>query len=219
MGARPATSDHKQKKPLEQRVRVFLDDEPIEALEDAREELSDAEAHAEKRYQTRLALARQANTTPTELMTIEKSLDDERIAAVKDKRDAVEAAEKAVLEASQLYVFRSPRIQHDGQELRGNRAFQQLISDHPPEDEDHDDARLITGRPEALARWHTATFAPALIAACCTEPKLTIKQATEIYEDWTDAESGELFTAALSVCEGSRQVALGKSSRAASKRG
>jgi hypothetical protein len=35
---RPPTFDHLRKKPLEQRVRVYLDDDVIEALNDARAE-------------------------------------------------------------------------------------------------------------------------------------------------------------------------------------
>lgn len=209
MTGRPATFDHLRKKPLEQRVTVYLDDAPIEALADARAELAAAEATAEQKYQRRLTLARQANPTPSELLTIEAGLDQERDAALTPYRRAVEAAEEAVRESTQTFVFRSP----------GSKAFEDLIAEHPPTDDDHDDARKMTGRPEALARWHTDTFGPALLAACCIDPKLTVDEATAIYTDWTDTEAGELFAAALAVCQGIRQVDLGKASGPARKRG
>jgi hypothetical protein len=124
-----------------------------------------------------------------------------------------------VLAASREYVFRSPRIERDGKTIRGRRAFETLAAEHPPTDDDHDDTRKMTGRPEALARWKTDTFTPALLAACCTDPPLSLDDATEIYEEWTDGEIGELVSAAFVVSQGARQVDLGKASRAASKRG
>jgi hypothetical protein len=174
------TFDHLRKKPIEQRVTVYLDDEPIEALSEAREELAAAQAIADAMYDRRLALARAANPPASELMTIEGGLDAERAASTADARAAVDAAEQAVRESAQLFVFRSP----------GRKAFEDLIAEHPPTDDDHDDARKTTGRPEALARWHSDTFTPALLAATCVDPKLTVDEAQAIYDEWTDAEVG-----------------------------
>lgn len=209
MGQRPQTFDHLRKKPLEQRVTVYLDDDPIDALADAREQLAAAQAIADATYDRRLALARAASPPVSELMTIEGGLDAERAAATADARAGVDAAEQAVRDSAQTFVFRSP----------GRKAFEDLVAEHPPEEGDHDDARKTTGRPEALARWHSDTFTPALLAATCVDPKLTVEEAQAIYDEWTDAEVSALVAAALTVCQGARAVDVGKASRAASKRG
>jgi hypothetical protein len=219
MSDRPPTFDHQQKKPLERRVRVYLDDEPIETLEDARAALTEAETDAEQVYQRRLTLAKSASPTPPELLTIDDGLSRERDQALEPLRKAIADAEAAVLEASRVFVLRSPRIERDGKVLKGHRAFEELIAEHPPQDSDHDDSRRMTGRPEALARWHTDSFTPALLAACCVDPVLTVDEATTVYEDWTDGELGELVAAAFAVSQGARQVDVGKASRAASTRG
>lgn len=209
MPDRPPTFDHLRKKPLEQRVTVVLDDDVIDTLNDARADLADAEQKADAVYERKLTLARSANPPASELLTIEARLDAERETALTDLRAAVDTAEQAVRAASQTFVFRSP----------GRKGFEDLIAEHPPTDDDHDDTRRMTGRPEALARWHSDTFTPALIAACAVDPKISPEQADAMYADWTDAEIGELFGAAIAVCQGARQVDLGKASRAASKRG
>lgn len=209
MAGRPPTFDHLRKKPIEQRVTVYLDDDPIDALEDARAELAAAQVAADAIYDRRLALARAANPPASELLTIESGLDRDRQAATADARAAVDAAEQAVRASAQTFVFRSP----------GRKAFEDLVAAHPPTDDDHDDARKTTGRPESLARWHSDTFTPALLAATCVDPKLTDDEAHAIYDEWTDAEVGGLIAAALTVCQGTRQVDLGKASRAATNSG
>lgn len=219
MASRPSTTDHLQKKPLERRVRVYLDDEPIFALEEARAELAAVEADARQVYEQRFARVRSAAATAAELVDIDRGLMAEMEQACEPARKAVADAEAAVLEASRVYTLRSPHIERDGKPLRGRRAFEQLIAEHPPSDDDHDDARKAIGRPEALARWHADTFTPALIAACCADPALTVEQATEMYEEWTDGEISEIFAAAIAVSQGTRQVDLGKASRAASTPG
>jgi hypothetical protein len=206
---RPQPQDHKRKKPIQQRVRIFLEDDPIEALNTARAELAEGERHAQQTYERRLTIARTANPPATELLDIEAGLHCDREAELEPLQKAVEAAEDAALATSQEYVFRSI----------GPKAFHDLIAAHEPTDEDHDDQRLATGRPEAVARWHSDTFIPALIAASCTSPKVSVAQATEMYEEWNDAEVGELFAAALVVNQGARRVDLGKALQRARTRG
>lgn len=219
MAGRPPTFDHQQKKPLERRVRVYLDDEPIDALRVARDDLTDAETDADAAYDRRLALVRAANPPASELLTIEAGLHRDREEALAPYREKVDSAERAVLAASREFVFRSPQIERDGETIRGNRAFQEIVSEHPPTDEDHDQVRKATGRPEALASWNRTTFAPALVAATCVDPVLSDEQAQEMFADWNDAEVDELLAAALTVSQSARQVDLGKASRAANKRG
>jgi hypothetical protein len=89
-----------------------------------------------------------------------------------------------------------------------------------------------------LALWHDETFEPALISLCCigaaltvgdadklranlpgrnAEPALTIEDASELRDEWTDSEWDQLWDAAILVSRGVRQVDLGKASRAANK--
>ena len=62
-------------------------------------------------------------------------------------------------------------------------------------------------KPTALQREQGAaydvdTFAPALIAACSLEPKLTPDDAREIYnsDEWSSGEVGGLFVECLRLC-------------------
>lgn len=199
----------RQKKPLQQRVTIYLDDEPLEALGDARTALAQAERSAQDTYERKLALVKATAPPAVELLKHEEQLRAQMEASLTEARAAVEVAEDAVREASQEYVFRSP----------GRRRFEDLVAAHEPTDDDHDRIRTATGRAEALARWHDETFIPALIAMCAVDPEVSLDEARVIYDEWTDSEIDRLFSAALLVCEGARHVDLGKGSRAASKRG
>jgi len=56
----------------------------------------------------------------------------------------------------------------------------------------------------------TQSFAPALISACLDEPKVTVDDATTIWEEWPREESMTLYAACVNVCVGSRLEVLGK---------
>lgn len=103
----------------------------------------------------------------------------------------------------------------------GREGWEQLIDDHQPTDEQQDEHRqeqldrnvpplMITG-----LRWNTETFAPALIAAACIDPPVTVEQATRLWTDpaWSARECRELFDAALEVNDPMREAwsaSLGK---------
>jgi hypothetical protein len=222
-------SSKSKKKPLVRRVTVYTDDAPLLALGDARDELETAEIDAKARYEQRISLVRAVNPSAVELLTTETSLHTEQQAYLQPYRDALTAAEDAVRAASEQYVFKSP----------GHRAYQDLLAEHPPTEDDHDRARKVTGRAETLALWHDETFEPALISMCCigagltveeadklvanlpprnTERALSIDEASELRDEWTDAEWDQLWDAAILVSRGVRQVDLGKSSRPVSQR-
>lgn len=202
-------SSKSKKKPLVRRVEIVTDDEVIEALGAARAELADAEQDAKQVYDRRIALARSANPPAAELLAIDERLDAEREEKLKPFREAVEAAEAAVRDATETYVFRS----------KGHRAYQDLLTakEHVPTEEDHDATRKMTGQAEALALWHAETFEPALVALTCIEPSLTVEEATELRDEWNDDEFQQLFNAAYIVSRGRRQVDLGKALRAVPK--
>lgn len=45
--------------------------------------------------------------------------------------------------------------------------------------------------------WNPDTFPPALIAQSLVEPEMTLEQATELWEEWSDAEAGTIFDLCL----------------------
>lgn len=221
-------SSKSKKKPLVCGVTIYTDDAPLLILEEARAALEAAERDAKDRYEQRLAIIRGSNPPADELLKHEARLHQERETAAQPQRDAVTAAEDAVRDASEIYLFKSP----------GYRAYQDLLAEHPPTEEDHDRARKVTGRAETLALWHDETFEPALISLTCigagltvdeadklrenlpgrnVEAALTVEEAAELRNDWTDSEWDQLWDAAILVSRGVRQVNLGKASRAASK--
>lgn len=65
--------------------------------------------------------------------------------------------------------------------------YRALLDDHPPVKEGAD--------------WNADTFPPALIAACCAEPSMTVEQAQQMWDEWEAGETGRLFLAAWQVNE------------------
>lgn len=179
---RPPTWDHLKsaKKPLEIRIPVYLDGEPIERLEKIR---IDAEA-AKTRH---MAL----KGTPAE----PDALDDlERMEA------DLSSAEEAVRESTATFLIRKPSP-------KGRKRYEALVEAHPPTDEQVAKAKEDgQDRPQ----YDAETFAPALLSMCCAEPLLTVEEATDLFEDWSITECSELFSACLAVCNGRRTVDLGK---------
>lgn len=87
----------------------------------------------------------------------------------------------------------------------GRNALARLTDAHPPTDEQVEEAAAEErGRPD----YDPATFAPALLAAACIAPALTVEDFEGVYasEAWNDDERGALFAAALSVCTRARPL-------------
>lgn len=74
----------------------------------------------------------------------------------------------------------------------GRRQFNELLESAPPKEED------IEFDPDI--------FIPALLAAGCVEPGLTLEQAQRIYDEWTDAEVTALFLAAFGANRTARDI-------------
>ncbi len=76
-------------------------------------------------------------------------------------------------------------------EALGNKAYSDLIDEHPPTDEQ------ITefGRLE----WNPETFPPAVIQASCIEPELTPDDVEHIMEEFSSGDVQALFNTALLV--------------------
>ena len=69
------------------------------------------------------------------------------------------------------------------------KQYRELLETHPPADSDE------------KADWDAETFPPALIAASCVDPELTLEQAQQIWDEWEAAEAGPLFLACWGLNE------------------
>lgn len=72
------------------------------------------------------------------------------------------------------------------------KAYDDLLAAHPPTKEQKAEGE----------GYNPDTFAPAVIAAVVTEPKLTVEQATEIWtgETWNRGELRDLFLGCVNLC-------------------
>lgn len=74
----------------------------------------------------------------------------------------------------------------------GSQDYDDLLAANPPTNEQKREGN--TYNPD--------TFAPALIAACAIEPKMTNAEAKKLWtsSDWSRGEVTELFLACIEVC-------------------
>lgn len=79
-----------------------------------------------------------------------------------------------------------------------SKDYDDLIAEHPPTATDK----------KAGQTYNMETFAPALIAAVSSVPKMTAAQATRIYKSaaWSGGEVGNLFMNAVRVCNAGLDV-------------
>jgi hypothetical protein len=70
--------------------------------------------------------------------------------------------------------------------------YDDLMAEHPP----------TKAQKEEGAAYNPETFAPALIAAVLTEPKLTIEQSIELWhgKTWSGGELRDLFAHCVGLC-------------------
>lgn len=179
---RPPTWDHLKsaKKPLEIRVPVYLDGDPIDRLEKIRDDveraktremaLKDTPAHGDALY---------------DLTRLEAE---------------VCAVEEAVRESTAWFVIRKPTPQ-------GRKRYEALVEAHPPTGEQVQEAN---DQGQERPPYNAETFAPALLSMSCAEPLLTVEEASDLFDDWSVTECSELFVACLRVNTGRRTVDLGK---------
>ena len=103
-------------------------------------------------------------------------------------RKQLEALEAEALESTVRFVF---------QDL-GRKRFEDLYKSFPPTDEQ---------KEEGMA-WNPDEFGPALMAASAIEPKMSLDEANEIYDNWASAEVGVLVTTALNANMGVNSIPL-----------
>lgn len=101
--------------------------------------------------------------------------------------DAIDAAEATEVE----FVFQAI----------GRAAWDRMVMDHKPTQEQIRDLRRDLGDKNAQIGWNPETFPPAIISACLVSPRMTVEEATEMYEDpsWNLGELQRLLAAAIAV--------------------
>jgi hypothetical protein len=77
-------------------------------------------------------------------------------------------------------------------------AYEALVAAHPPTPEQR--ARAV--RDGVTRLWNHETFNPALLAATCASPAMTVEQAQRLVSDpaWNVVEVSALVNAAVNVC-------------------
>ncbi len=151
------TYDHLRKKaPLEHVVRVPLSEEAVAAHREATEALGRAELALHP-----MESALRAGEEPGPALVTAR---DEQ-----DRAKAAAATAKAALE-DETVVMRFRSI--------GRPSYDALVRDHPPKDTTGDD-----GKPaKSTDPYDVETFAPALIAASCVEPRMTYAQVLALFD-------------------------------------
>ncbi len=96
------------------------------------------------------------------------------------------AAAEALLDELEAEVAGS-RVQFVFQSI-GRKAYSTLLDANKPRDDDADDEDL---------GFNVDTFPPRLLALSCVNPKMNLKQATEIWNDWGDTQTTLLLTKAI----------------------
>ncbi|HYH51624.1 MAG TPA: hypothetical protein VEG38_18940 [Acidimicrobiia bacterium] len=183
------TFDHLRKKqPLERIVRIALNDEVATAYHEA----SEAAGKAELALKAVEAQAQRRNGSA--------GPDTERAVAAaraefEEFKAAAEKAHKALAAETVEVRFRA----------LGRKAYDELVRAHPPKDVAGEDGKV----KKSTDPYEYETFAPALVAACCVEPEMTVEQVQTLFEEWNAAEVMELWVAALSVNTQRRVVEFG----------
>ena len=103
----------------------------------------------------------------------------------------------------------------------GRKNYDNLVQAHPATDEQKADYRRQAEELEMdIAKigglsYNPDTFPPALMAACAISPKLTIEEATEIFNEWSEGDVEMLFMGAMQACK--ERVSVGFSRPATEK--
>lgn len=115
-----------------------------------------------------------------------------------DDLDAeVEAAEEAAAEAEVTVALRG----------LARSEYRRLEEAHPPADVDVEKAKKDgLGVPA----YNPDTFLPALVAACMTDPELTLEEAEQLFDSWSAGDLAILVRTAQTLCTNSQIGAAGK---------
>lgn len=128
--------------------------------------------------------------------------DNEAAAQLLEADAALQQLRQRMLDEQAVVMFRFRGV--------GRAAYEKLVDLHPATADQRMRAKA-GGLGDGLA-WNPETLPPALVAACCVEPAMTLEQAQALWLDpnWGQAELGQLLAAAIEVNGQRRTVELGK---------
>ncbi len=109
----------------------------------------------------------------------------------------LDALYELAVEAAVTFTFRDP----------GRKPFDELAIQHPPTQEQKDRVMELGG---GILEFNIDTFPPALMALTAWEPKMTLKQAETIFDEWGSGDAETLFATALLVCKERTSIPLSK---------
>ncbi len=90
----------------------------------------------------------------------------------------------------------------------GRKPFEELLMSHPPTKAQKDHVAATGG---GILEFNLDTFPPALLALTASDPKMTLEEATEIFDTWGSGDAEILFSTALLVCKERTSVPLSRS--------
>jgi hypothetical protein len=123
---------------------------------------------------------------------------EDNFAALDSAFTELEAAEALLRDNCAEFLLRSI----------GRRRFEELVLEHQPTPEQREKAKRQGGE----ANWNGDTFPQALVYASLVSPEMTEAEVKEMWndDDWSAAETTELFMAALNANANRRTVDLPK---------
>ena len=187
-GTQPASLERLQeKKGLVKRIPVYLDSEVHEEYLDA-----------------------QGQHQMLDRKSFRDGITTDAIHRIEKRWEAAKLAEDTnVVEL----VLKRPVLVVEGKELRGRAAYEHLLAQFQPSEEEIAEYREqhATDDPEGVPAY-SAEIAPYLISACLTEPEMTPEQVESTLEEWTFTEYMQIFSAAMQCSVGTQLGSLGKGS-------
>ncbi len=81
----------------------------------------------------------------------------------------------------------------------GRRNYDDLVGANKPTDEEKKEYADAGG--DGVLAYSTETFPPSLINRTAIDPTITLNEAKEIFDDWSEGDLELLFTTALLVCK------------------
>lgn len=90
----------------------------------------------------------------------------------------------------------------------GRKRYDDLITANLPTKQQKEDYK--EGGGEGVLAYNPETFVPALISACAIEPEISLEEAEEICQEWSEGDIESLFFTALAACKERATVPLSK---------
>lgn len=180
---RKTPQDRLGKLPRRVTVGIYLDDDTVDAVNDATRDLADARERLDASRPRRLAEARAA-AAPEDVISPDLIVEQVGLldrAELEPLEDAATAALDAMDAATTWFTFRS----------LGRKAFFALLEAHPARDEDHAVADAANG---GRSPYNLKTFPRALVQASCIDPVLSNDEIGDIFDGdaWNDVEINAL---------------------------